>query len=153
MKKDALKVIAEKYRVSLVYLFGSRADTGRRYLEGDKGSLDLFSDLDVAVSFDRPPAETMKTYGSLYKEISELFVPFAIDLLHLLYIQSRSLLWKTIRICRAAVPFLSIWSPMENSGSRDYRGHPNLFLFSSGGSGDRSLSMSWRSIFLIQCRP
>ena len=81
MREESIKAIAENFDLILVYLFGSQADMGRRFLDGDKVSLDPFSDLDVAVAFKKPPSETMKVYGSLYKEISELFVPFDIDLL------------------------------------------------------------------------
>lgn len=81
MRKDTVNGIAEKFGIILVYLFGSQADKGRTYLGGKEVSPDPFSDLDVAVAFKKHPAETIKVYGSLYKEISELFGPFNIDLL------------------------------------------------------------------------
>ncbi len=38
------------------------------------------SDLDLAVSFKSIPSDPMKIYGVLYKELSEVFEPFSIDL-------------------------------------------------------------------------
>lgn len=84
MKEETIKTIADKFGITLIYLFGSQAGNGKRYFEGTAVSSDPFSDLDVAVVFEKPPAETMKIYGSLYKEISELFAPFNIDLLFML---------------------------------------------------------------------
>jgi predicted nucleotidyltransferase len=81
MREETLKIIAEKFRIRLIYLFGSQADAGRTFLEGGKIEPGPFSDLDVAVSFEKPPAATMKVYGNLYREISELFDPFNVDLL------------------------------------------------------------------------
>jgi predicted nucleotidyltransferase len=81
MREETLKIIAEKFGIRLIYLFGSQADAGRTYLEGGKIESGPFSDLDVAVSFEKPPAATMKVYGNLYREISELFDPFSVDLL------------------------------------------------------------------------
>ena len=81
MKVETIKTIAEKFGVILIYLFGSQADHGKRYLESNEVSSDPFSDLDVSIVFEKLPVETVKVYGSLYKEISELFDPFNIDLL------------------------------------------------------------------------
>ncbi|MBI5187627.1 MAG: nucleotidyltransferase domain-containing protein [Nitrospirae bacterium] len=81
MKDNDIKAIAERYGITLIYLFGSQADKGRRYLEGEDVRLDAFSDLDVAVTFENPPTEAIKIYGVIYKEISEIFDPFNIDLI------------------------------------------------------------------------
>lgn len=81
MKEETIKTIAEKFGIIFIYLFGSQADQGKRYLEGKEFSVDPFSDLDVAIFFEKLPAETVKVYGNLYKEISELFDPFNVDLL------------------------------------------------------------------------
>ncbi|MEW6214650.1 MAG: nucleotidyltransferase domain-containing protein [Nitrospirota bacterium] len=80
MKDDDIKAIAEKYGISLIYLFGSQSDKGRRYLEGEDERPDALSDLDVAIAFENPPVEAIRIYGILYKEISEIFDPFNIDL-------------------------------------------------------------------------
>ena len=80
MKAKEIKKIAKKYGISLIYLFGSQAEQGAKYLKGDNVNADDLSDLDLAVSFKNIPSNPMKTYGALYKEFSELFEPFNIDL-------------------------------------------------------------------------
>ncbi len=80
MREDKIKAIAEKFGITLIYLFGSQAEEGRKYIEGREISSDLFSDLDVATVFKETPAQTMEVYGGLYRELAELFVPFHIDL-------------------------------------------------------------------------
>lgn len=81
MYDDQIKAIARKYGITLVYLFGSEAERGRIYLEKGVVAPRPFSDLDVAVAFEKPPPEPMETYGYLYREIAEIFVPFDVDLL------------------------------------------------------------------------
>jgi len=81
MYDDRIKAIARKYGITLVYLFGSEAERGRIYFEGGKVTPHPFSDLDVAVAFEKALPEPMETYGRLYREISEIFVPFNVDLL------------------------------------------------------------------------
>lgn len=80
MKESDIPSVAKRYGIVLIYLFGSQADNGKRYLEGEDVMPDAFSDLDVACAFENPPAETIGTYGILYKEISQIFEPFNIDL-------------------------------------------------------------------------
>jgi len=79
-KKKNIKAIAEKYGVALVYLFGSIADKGMNYLQGQGIAPDKVSDLDVGVAFENPLGEIIRLYGSLYREISVIFEPFHIDL-------------------------------------------------------------------------
>ena len=43
--------IAERYGCNMVYLFGSQADNGRRYLEGGYVVPEPSSDLYVSVAF------------------------------------------------------------------------------------------------------
>lgn len=76
-----IKDIAQRYGIILIYLFGSEAKRGKIYFEGGKVMPPPFSDLDVAVSFKKAPEEPMETYGCLYREISEVFLPFNVDLL------------------------------------------------------------------------
>lgn len=80
MHDNQIKAIAQKYGITLIYLFGSEAERGRIYLEGEKVTPYPFSDLDVAIVFEKALPEPMETYGRLYKEISEVFVPFNVDL-------------------------------------------------------------------------
>lgn len=79
MKKD-ITDIAKRFGCSLIYLFGSQAEKGKEFIEGDDAAPEPFSDLDVAVAFENPPTEIIKIYGEMYKEFSKLFEPFNIDL-------------------------------------------------------------------------
>lgn len=85
MNKKQLKEIAERHGISVVYLFGSQAEKGKRYLEGEGVMPDVSSDLDVAVAFERlpEPDRAIESYGLIYKELSMLFEPFEIDLIFL----------------------------------------------------------------------
>lgn len=80
MKAKEVRNIAKKYEIAAFYLFGSQSEEGARYLQGDNTNVEELSDLDAAVFFKDIPADPMKVYGALYKEFSELFVPFNIDL-------------------------------------------------------------------------
>jgi len=80
MKEDEINAFAQRHNILIIYLFGSQAEKGERYLTGETVLPDDFSDLDVAILFKMPPAESMKTYGLLYREISEIFDPFTLDL-------------------------------------------------------------------------
>ncbi len=80
MFDDRIKAIARKYGITRVYLFGSEAERGRMYLEGEAVAPHPFSDLDVAIDFEKPLSEPMETYGQLYREVSEIFSPFNLDI-------------------------------------------------------------------------
>ena len=81
MKYNDIRNLAARYHIILMYFFGSQTERGRRYLEGKDAETDILSDLDVAIAFENPPTEAMKTYGVLFREISEIFDPFTIDLI------------------------------------------------------------------------
>ncbi|MBM3297617.1 MAG: nucleotidyltransferase domain-containing protein [Candidatus Aminicenantes bacterium] len=83
MKKGEIERTAEKYGIDLVYLFGSRAKEGARYLAGETTGFEGLSDLDLAVGFQNIPSEPTRIYGALYREFSEIFEPFNIDLVFL----------------------------------------------------------------------
>lgn len=76
-----IEEIAGRYGIFVIYLFGSQAEVGKRYLDGGDVTPDAFSDLDVSVAFITPPDEVIRTYGELYKEFSDIFDPFNIDLI------------------------------------------------------------------------
>jgi len=81
MKNDsAIRALARRYHISLIYLFGSQAEKGNRYFQGEEVLPDAPADLDIAVAFEKPPFSALKIYGILYREISEIFDPFTIDL-------------------------------------------------------------------------
>jgi len=89
--KSSVQDLARKFDCVLIYLFGSQAERGKRYLEGEEISPDAYSDLDVAVALRNLPTGTIKIYGEIYKEISEIFGPFNIDLI---FIQEMSPLFQ-----------------------------------------------------------
>ncbi len=80
MKNKGIRKLAEKYGIILIYLFGSQADKGKKYLKGENVKPDIFTDLDIAIAFEKKPAEPMEIYGTLFKEFSKIFEPFNIDL-------------------------------------------------------------------------
>ena len=91
MPNKRIEAIARKYGILTLYFFGSESEKGRVYLEGGRITPDPFSDLDVAVAFEKAPPEPMETYGHLYREISDIFEPFKVDLL---FMQEVSTLFK-----------------------------------------------------------
>jgi len=58
----SLSEIAEKYKISMIYLFGSQAEAGKRYIDGEEVSVEPYSDLDIAVYFEEIPPATILTY-------------------------------------------------------------------------------------------
>jgi predicted nucleotidyltransferase len=80
MKESNITAFAQRHNILIIYLFGSQAEKGDMYLRDETVLPDDFSDLDVAIFFETRPVEYMKTYGLLYKELSEIFDPFALDL-------------------------------------------------------------------------
>ncbi len=81
MKLDDIRALAERHHILLIYVFGSQAEAGKRYLEGENMMPEDASDLDVAVLLDAPPPQAIEIYGILYREFSIIFDPFAIDLI------------------------------------------------------------------------
>ena len=81
MKNDEIRSVAERYRLSAVYLFGSQSEKGHEFLKREDTKPDAFSDLDVAIAFETHPVDVIDAYGILFKEISEIFDPFTIDLI------------------------------------------------------------------------
>jgi predicted nucleotidyltransferase len=89
--RNSVQDLARKFDCVLIYLFGSQAEGGKRFLEGEEIRPDAYSDLDVAVAFRNLPTGTIKIYGEIYKEISEIFNLFNIDLI---FIQEMSPLFQ-----------------------------------------------------------
>jgi len=77
---DQRKSDLRKFRVCLIYLFGSQKDQGLAYLSGKTPSTDPESDLDVGVFFEEAPKDLYPVFGSLYALLSECFPAFQIDL-------------------------------------------------------------------------
>ncbi|HXU44307.1 MAG TPA: nucleotidyltransferase domain-containing protein [Thermoanaerobaculia bacterium] len=73
--------IAREHGLLAVYLFGSRADDGLRFLvEGEVEKKE--SDLDVGVVFRRFPPE-VESSMQLAEDLGELFDPFRVDYVRL----------------------------------------------------------------------
>ena len=81
MQYNDIQAFAERHHIHLIYLFGSQADNGKRYLQGETVMVDDASDLDVAVLVDVSSYKAVEMYGILYRELSMIFDPFAVDLL------------------------------------------------------------------------
>lgn len=81
MQNRDIEELSGRFGIFAIYLFGSQAEEGARYLNGEGVSPDAFSDLDVSVAFKTQPGDIIKTYGELYKDISDILEPFNIDLI------------------------------------------------------------------------
>ena len=81
MINQSIKKIADKHDILSIYLFGSQAEAGIRYMGGETVIPETHSDLDVAVAFEKPPADVIRQYGMLYQEFSDIFDPFNLDLI------------------------------------------------------------------------
>jgi len=77
-----LKKICKRYHVESVYVFGSRADEIRRFLDGkDKGLLPSQSDVDVGVKIEKGVSLTVREKVRLGIELEDLFDVNRVDLL------------------------------------------------------------------------
>lgn len=76
--------LCRRHRLGLVYLFGSRQESGARLLAGERVALDdSLSDLDVGVvTLDPLPAPRRRRdlYAELYNELAGVFEPLPVDL-------------------------------------------------------------------------
>lgn len=85
-RNKSLAEIADKYNLSLIFLFGSGSETGGAFLEGKEvPPLDPLADLEVGVVFGRGkfPRKPPRAYAELYVALSDLFAPFKLDLVFL----------------------------------------------------------------------
>jgi len=77
-----LKKICKRYHVESVYVFGSRADEIRRFLDGkDKRLLPSQSDVDVGVKIEKGVSLTVREKVRLGIELEDLFDVNRVDLL------------------------------------------------------------------------
>jgi len=80
-RREELRRICRDFGILVVYLFGSRAEDGRRLLDG--GAADRAgSDLDVGVVFADPGFDPGRL-ASLQVALEELFEPLRVDLVPL----------------------------------------------------------------------
>jgi predicted nucleotidyltransferase len=78
-----LKNLCEKYKIEILYLFGSQSDKGVSFIKGAKIYIEETSDLDIGIIFKTLPVDRYEIYGALYLDLSILFEPFNIDLVFL----------------------------------------------------------------------
>jgi len=80
---ERLNDLFRRYKVKIAYLFGSQAKNGIEFLNGQVIEPAKGSDLDIGVVFDYLPINKSLIYGELYADLSEIFLPFNIDLVFL----------------------------------------------------------------------
>ena len=82
-----LGAVCQNYGIALVYLYGSKAEEGLRYLRGEEVRIDdKLADIDVGVVFKEPlppPGERYKLYSNIFNEFEEIFRPLPLDLVFL----------------------------------------------------------------------
>lgn len=82
-----LEQIAKKYRLSLIYVFGSQVETALAILEGQSRPVtDPLSDIDIGVVFEDglpPVSERPDIYADLYNDLHDIFRPHRVDLVFL----------------------------------------------------------------------
>lgn len=81
MVRPALDEACRRHGVLILYLFGSRADDGRRLLSDERIEAQG-SDLDVGVVFERPPG-TADQLAGLQVALEDVFAPLRVDLVPL----------------------------------------------------------------------
>lgn len=86
-KSDKIKEISQKYKIALIYLFGSQKENAMKLLEGEDVSIeDPLADIDVGLVFiediESIP-ERYKVYADIYNELEDLFKPYPLDLVFL----------------------------------------------------------------------
>ncbi len=87
-RKGKLNKICNDYGILALYIFGSMAEKVAVMFKDKKpgGITDPLADIDVGVVFLKSPSspeERIKLYGRLYSELSEVFLPYKLDLIHL----------------------------------------------------------------------
>lgn len=81
---DKVRDLCLRFKIALLYVFGSQAQIGLRILQGrEPGIADPEADIDFAVLFEKLPEDALKTYALLSVELQELVSPFRADLLFL----------------------------------------------------------------------
>lgn len=82
--KTRLARLADRYDLSLVYLFGSQVEVGLSLLRGDSlPVVDALADIDVGVVFRGklpPPSTRADVYADMYSEMVDMFSPHPLDL-------------------------------------------------------------------------
>ncbi|RLL85284.1 nucleotidyltransferase domain-containing protein [Petrotoga sp. Shatin.DS.tank11.9.2.9.3] len=89
-KLEFIKDLCKKYKIGLVYLFGSQKEKAYQLLkDNDDNNIkidDPLTDIDVGIVFlfDLDSLkQRYKLYASIYNELEELFKPYKLDLVFL----------------------------------------------------------------------
>lgn len=86
-KSKSIEVIARKYNIGLIYIFGSQIQRAKDLLSGDvRAPEDRLTDIDIGLVFlkELPGAkERIELYSSVYNELEDLIKPFPLDLVFL----------------------------------------------------------------------
>jgi predicted nucleotidyltransferase len=85
-RSQLLGAATRRYGILAVYLFGSRAEDGKRVLSGEAVSV-AGSDLDVGVVFVDPGFEP-RSLSRLQVDLEEVFAPLNIDLVPLQHVDA-----------------------------------------------------------------
>ncbi|NWF98882.1 MAG: nucleotidyltransferase domain-containing protein [Nitrospirae bacterium] len=80
---EKLNEILQRFNIKIAYLFGSQKQKGIEFLKGNSVNPEKGSDLDIGIVFDRVPDNAFLLYGEIYVELSDLFIPFNIDIVFL----------------------------------------------------------------------
>lgn len=85
--REQFNKICKTHNILSAYIFGSMSKKGAAILDGKKPKkTDPIADVDIGVVFlERlsDPKERIKIYGRLYSKLSDIFLPFKLDLVFL----------------------------------------------------------------------
>lgn len=85
--KEKIRAIAEKYNLSLIYVFGSQVSAAKDLLNGVKvKSNDRLTDVDIGVVFQKNlPHQKQRflVYSYIFNDLQDIFLPFSLDLVFL----------------------------------------------------------------------
>jgi predicted nucleotidyltransferase len=80
-RQDALREICEKFRVSLLYAFGSQAETVRAWLEGQREEVErVSSDVDIGIKGSPGEKYSVKDKAKIALALENLFGRSRVDL-------------------------------------------------------------------------
>ncbi|MFZ5596329.1 MAG: nucleotidyltransferase domain-containing protein [Bacillota bacterium] len=107
-KHRVVTEMAAEHDIALIYLFGSRADTGLGILNGArKKNDDPLADIDVGVVFKSGlPAYKKRPaiYSFIYNQLEDLFAPFPVDLV---FLQETHSVFQANAICGHCIYYLN----------------------------------------------
>jgi len=104
-----IQEIALKNNIALIYLFGSKVETGMKIIEGIECILnDPLTDIDVGIVFkDNLPdlQERYEIYSSIYNQLEEVLQPYPVDLV---FLQETHSVFQGNAICGKCIYYCSL---------------------------------------------